>query len=175
MKRCRTCKQEKESADFYLGRHSCKGCVKLRVSNKAQADKDSGFCVRHPKEAMPCSRCRTEKTRRTLEGKCKSHPSMDLLKGKSECETCRENGWLRRYSVDTEFFTTLLIRQNAACAICLVKFKELGRSPQIDHDHFSKVVRGLLCGPCNRAIGIFKDSAEIALRAARYLETHGNR
>lgn len=40
----------------------------------------------------------------------------------------------------------------------------------IDHDHASGKVRGILCGKCNIAIGLFKDDPELMARAAAYLK-----
>lgn len=41
---------------------------------------------------------------------------------------------------------------------------------QVDHNHTTGEVRGLLCGSCNRAVGLLGDNAETLLRLADYLE-----
>lgn len=41
----------------------------------------------------------------------------------------------------------------------------------IDHCHNTKAVRGLLCGSCNLALGLFTDSVAKMKRAIEYLET----
>ncbi|HEI0101362.1 TPA: hypothetical protein SIE44_004378 [Escherichia coli] len=38
------------------------------------------------------------------------------------------------------------------------------------HNHATGEVRGLLCRHCNKSLGGFKDSREILLNAAKYLE-----
>lgn len=39
----------------------------------------------------------------------------------------------------------------------------------VDHCHESGEVRGLLCGPCNRGLGLLRDSGPILISAATYL------
>jgi hypothetical protein len=41
----------------------------------------------------------------------------------------------------------------------------------IDHDHDSNEVRGVLCRSCNGGLGLFKDSIDLLLKAASYLES----
>jgi hypothetical protein len=63
----------------------------------------------------------------------------------------------------------MLKDQNGGCAIC---YKPEGsRMFDVDHDHKTGEVRGLLCTSCNRVLGHAKDSVERLLAAARYLES----
>jgi hypothetical protein len=68
----------------------------------------------------------------------------------------------------------LFAEQGGLCAICQRQLDE--RKPHglhVDHDHSTNKVRGLLCGPCNWGLGMFKDSIPIIEAAKRYLEAGG--
>lgn len=89
----------------------------------------------------------------------------------------REYHYLRAYGLTSAQVKALLVQQGGVCAICGTadpgshtnSKHELGRW-HVDHNHATGVVRGILCGGCNTGLGKFKDSADIALRAAIYLE-----
>lgn len=74
-------------------------------------------------------------------------------------------------AMTTEAYARLLALQGNACAICRKPFAD-GRSkngPQVDHDHTTGYVRGVLCGRCNSALGHFYDSIENLCSAIAYL------
>lgn len=72
-----------------------------------------------------------------------------------------------RYGITTKEYWDLVSSQRGVCAIC---GENNGKKLHIDHDHKSGVVRGLLCGKCNRGIGLFKDSTDLILKALKYLK-----
>jgi hypothetical protein len=73
-------------------------------------------------------------------------------------EKKREPQRQRRYGVDPVVFAALLAAQRDRCAICRRPFTA---TPQIDHDHQTGLVRGLLDAGCNGAIGHLGDSADL--------------
>lgn len=76
---------------------------------------------------------------------------------------------VRKYGITREEYHVLLEAQNHSCAIC--GSTEWGTpSPHVDHSHLSGKVRGLLCGNCNRGLGMFGDSPELMREAVAYLE-----
>lgn len=76
-----------------------------------------------------------------------------------------------RYRITLEDYDRLLAEQNFQCAICATP-ASAERHLCVDHCHVSGEVRGLLCPPCNRAIGKLLDSPEVVQRAADYLKKH---
>lgn len=86
----------------------------------------------------------------------------------------RRNAHLKRtYGFGQAMYDAMLAAQGGGCAIC--KTKEPGGSGgkfHVDHDHVTGKVRGLLCGRCNRAIGLLNDSHHTVLSAAKYITKH---
>ena len=108
----------------------------------------------------------------------------------SACKKCRRD-WKRAnpdrarawrikytYGMTTDEYEAKLREQGGVCAICGETPEENGGYLAVDHDHSccpgerscGKCVRGLLCGMCNRAIGLMRDDAERMRRAAAYIE-----
>lgn len=58
--------------------------------------------------------------------------------------------------------------QGSACGIC-GRAKGVRKKLAVDHDHRTGLVRGLLCGPCNKILGHLRDDVETARRIASYL------
>lgn len=85
----------------------------------------------------------------------------------------------RRYGITKQQYDEAKER---GCSIC----GALDRKLHIDHDHAccstngghgsatcGECVRGLICGPCNRGLGLFGDDPAALIRAANYLsEAH---
>ena len=102
--------------------------------------------------------------------------------GKSAyCKPChavveRNNRVKRLYGVDEKFYVELSTKQNFLCAICSLPAvdKKTGQPKRlcIDHNHNTGKIRGLLCGPCNMALGLLANKQNV-LSAIRYLEDAG--
>ena len=71
----------------------------------------------------------------------------------------------RRYGLTPKQYASLFDAQGGLCAIC--KSEPI---TVIDHDHETKEVRGLLCGVCNRGLGMLGDSVSGLRAALEYLE-----
>jgi len=74
-----------------------------------------------------------------------------------------------RYGLTLEQYNQMLASQNGVCAICQQVDPEDGKELAIDHDHETNMTRGLLCGRCNKALGLFKDSSALLQLALHYL------
>ena len=73
----------------------------------------------------------------------------------------------REYGITYEEYLAMLAAQGGACAIC--KGGNGKRAMNVDHDHATGTVRGLLCDRCNPMLGYARDDIAILQKAIEYL------
>lgn len=77
------------------------------------------------------------------------------------------------YGIGVDEFLDLFEAQGHKCAICrcdLVLFSSRrSEKPVVDHDHKTAAVRGILCHPCNVAVGWLEKDMNRTQRAAGYI------
>jgi hypothetical protein len=83
-------------------------------------------------------------------------------------ERVRNMALMYHYGISLEEYNKMLSAQGGSCAICscVPGLRRLA----VDHNHSTGKVRGLLCGPCNRALGILSDDPALLRAASDYLE-----
>ena len=77
----------------------------------------------------------------------------------------QRNWRFRGIDILYEDFETILKNQNNRCAICQVELEK----PNLDHNHKTKQIRGVLCQQCNHGIGLFRENIETIQSAINYL------
>ena len=84
---------------------------------------------------------------------------------------------LKQYGLTPDQYDKMLAEQGGVCASCHQEETHRNQygvvSLAVDHDHTSGVTRGLLCGRCNRALGLLGDSAQRIQELLRYRESWG--
>lgn len=94
------------------------------------------------------------------------------LKGKhvrmlyNDLPKTRNTRLLKKFGITLNQYNVIIKQQNNKCAIC---GKSTKKRLNVDHDHKTKKIRGLLCTPCNTAIGLLNDDIEIIKNVLRYL------
>jgi len=121
---------------------------------------------------MTWNRKRPIKKDKALRDQQRKNRERRELLDEAQCEIDEKE----RPSMSDEQYDLLLKHQDGVCAICLKPETSLDRTKKkikklsVDHDHFTKRVRGLLCSRCNLAIGLLLDDPQTCRNAARYLE-----
>lgn len=85
----------------------------------------------------------------------------------------RAYGFQKRYGITEPERDALVEAQDHRCAICRVHESVGGGKGgkfDVDHDHDTGLVRGMLCRNCNTGLGRFKDDPEQLRAALNYLE-----
>ena len=73
-----------------------------------------------------------------------------------------------KYGLTEETFWIWWEEQDGRCAICRREFAD-ELDCDVDHDHETLALRGLLCRPCNLGLGAFRDNIGHLRRAIVYL------
>lgn len=139
-RRCTACSQSKGLDAFALQKGGRDGRHTVCKGCRAARERNR---YRENREAV-LERMRTDPSRRTRQR------AIDLR---------------RRYGLSVDEWESLAASQGDACAVC----REV-RPLAIDHDHTSGAIRGMLCSPCNLALGHLDDDPERAEALWRYLK-----
>jgi hypothetical protein len=75
---------------------------------------------------------------------------------------------IRMYGIDVADYERMLEQNSGGCHICGKKPDGV-RALDIDHDHKTGKVRGLLCSNHNRALGLLGDDISLLLKSVEYL------
>lgn len=89
---------------------------------------------------------------------------------RKSCKRCDEDQkrWINFGVLPWDYWNAVYCL-GGRCAICGKK-PWRGKSLSVDHDHETGEVRGLLCSPCNLALGLMRDNPMALRKAAVYLE-----
>lgn len=90
----------------------------------------------------------------------------------------RERELKRKYNITIADEKEMYNNQNGKCAICNYKFKEYDSGSScnnfmVDHCHTTGKIRGLLCGNCNRGIGLLLENKKTIKNIIIYLGSNG--
>lgn len=77
----------------------------------------------------------------------------------------------RRTGFTHEEYSALWEAQKGRCFLC--DSPEGVRALHADHCHTTGTKRRLLCGACNKGLGMFRDNPHLLDKAAEYLRAHG--
>lgn len=172
LRRCSSCR-EVLNLDRFPGRgktnYWCKLCVLERlITGKRERCSTCHWLLREGH----CSRCLGRRgvahclicdTTKSLTEFYKNHRSLCKL-----CFIDKNPKSKQLLRVGPRQYVALMALQKGGCAICGATSSE-DRRMCVDHDHATDRVRGLLCGPCNRGLGLFRDSPTLLAQAIEYL------
>jgi hypothetical protein len=108
-----------------------------------------------------CKPCRT-----AIYNKYRKEHGYDKKRYEKNPQAERERHLIRKYGINQARYDQMFSAQSGCCAICK---KSQDRNFDVDHNHTTGEVRGLLCTNCNRMIGHANDDPKRLIAAAIYL------
>lgn len=141
MKQCKKCKQVKELIEFY--------------KHKLTKDGHMGQC-------KVCNLAQVARWQQQNPDKCREKNERCQLK-----KTSKEG--YKPGKISPEDRQVLFLKQEGRCAICNREESDFNRRLAVDHCHRTGVIRGLLCSPCNRGLGLFRDNPTRLVKASEYI------
>jgi hypothetical protein len=132
-----------------------------------------------------CTKCHETKTEDSFawhykdkgmrRAQCKTcRNNYEKIKGREEHRKVQRKNYClnKSYSINLEEYEAMLEKQKGVCDIC--HRPPSTRALAVDHCHSTGVIRGLLCGLCNTALGSMQDNPDRLRAAALYLERFMN-
>lgn len=165
MKPCSTCGEVKPLGEFSplkRGLHgrkaACKPCSAMQ-SRKRRANETTE--QRERRQAK--NRARMNRRYAAMRDEINAQRRQDY-----DPEKAHDYHLRAKYGITLADFERMNDAVGSACEIC-GEACQSGRRLAVDHDHVTGAVRGLLCGNCNRGLGMFRDRPELLVAAAEYL------
>lgn len=153
MKKCSCCKETKSLREFVQDKRKehgvgsrCKKCHNAHSSIWYQNNKEQArACITRWKKSHPINTKRSQ----------------------------LKQNLKRAYGITIEEYDAMLMAQGGLCLICHTDSPGGRGRFNVDHDHDTGKIRGLLCQSCNIAIGHMREDPKRLRSAADYLEYHG--
>ena len=154
-KRCNRCNADKDINEFGIdnrngtGRKSwCRAC-----HNKYHSDYRMSKMNVEERQSVEIFRGKVARNK-VFKGDAKLKAKDSLLR--------------RKYNITYFEWLTIIEKQKGKCAICEIDL-DLNKDANVDHDHATGKIRGILCSFCNRALGLLKDDPSIIMKAYEYI------
>ena len=143
MKKCTRC--ERQTNEFYKKETRCKTCINELRREQYKAD--------------------PEKYKRQVAIFRKKNP-----------EKIRDTKLKQAYGVGINYFNAKLKEQGGVFAGCGRNYRIKWRGKEVemplDHNHETKVPRGVLCIKCNRGLGLLEENTQTMLNLIDYLNKY---
>ena len=152
---CKTCGQNKSEDSF--GTYVSRGTAYQRVH---------------------CKECRNEKARESRDDRTR-WLNREQYRRKAEEDPKGTSDYYRdwhlrkKYGMTLDEFNELSEAQEHECCICGEENK-VHKNLVVDHNHATGEVRGLICSPCNSALGHAKDLVKVLEAMIDYLNERGS-
>jgi hypothetical protein len=191
IKKCTKCGVDKEDTEFVPKKNCCKDCmtlyqkeyreknrerfrlraIKYREDNPEKLKERKKLWYKENRDRL------AENKKEAYQKKMQEDPDYNKRRYR-ESATAKYRAYkasITRYGITVEVYEAMAKSQDYRCLICGAHIENMkgrnGNRLNIDHDHQTGEIRGLLCPQCNAGLGCFKDSKELLIRALEYMGT----
>lgn len=148
---------------YLLPRHT--GGPKPTVPHVRGPDSPDG------EQTLHCRMCGDAKPLRKM---YKNHGCVSVSNLCKTCKRAKYNWRTQGFECNWDIYYRLYEEQGGKCRICGGEQHGFrGKRLNVDHNHVTGKIRGLLCHSCNVSIGHFNDDPAILRRVIAYLESDG--
>ena len=133
-----------------------------------QKERDARAKAANPEQVREYSKAYREANRDRLLPAQRERARANYQANKERYRERNRRARFAKYGLTPEQFQDLLDAQGGGCAICTASPRL--RRMTVDHCHRTGEVRGILCHPCNSALGLFEDNPDRLREAAEYLD-----
>ena len=138
--------------------------------HRAYYAKNKERIVQRQKDWYSENKARVLADQRTPEARARANANRNRPQRKEQIKSSRRRAWLKkRYGLSEADWTVLFGSQDQCCAACGSNTPQSKQDWAVDHCHKTGEVRGILCIPCNLALGMMKDDPIKIDRLAGYL------
>lgn len=173
MKPCRKCEIVKPLDQFHKHpggqdglRERCKACIKEYQQVWRAANLDVIKAKAKARRQTPEFKARKKELNRRAQENYRKRIG-DAAYREMNRRKAVEARLRKAYGLTLADLDRMLEEQNHVCRICKRALTPTYRN--VDHDHQTGRIRGLLCSRCNTGLGNFKDNAQVIEAAIRYV------
>lgn len=160
-KKCKKCGENKPLSDYCKHNQTKDGLhIYCKACRKIDAKKFWRLYWKKNKQKL------LDNAKKKRENDKKGHAAYRRMLYNKNPDRNRNQWYKTKYNITLQKYEEMYYAQNGKCLIC-GKFK---RKLSIDHNHITKIVRGLLCRECNIGLGLFKDNLISLQNAIKYLQ-----
>lgn len=154
--------QPKDECDVVLKYEKGRSMRELGEEYGISRDSVKKILVRYKTKIRPAGRFESQRRTNPDCADC-------LFSGVVERNCTRCQKYRKIFGVTFYRLFLLYKKQDGKCAICEKEIIFPSKQCNVDHDHVTGSIRGLLCLNCNTAIGLFSDNIQFLKNAIKYL------
>jgi hypothetical protein len=171
-------------------KYECRYCMRESEKSRPKREYSGAFAEYHRAHAKEWRRQNADELNAKIRDDRKNNPEKyrewEKNKRYQDISKYRYRDVLKKHGITAEQYEKIYDDHNGLCAICNRIERRMSRNGvtttrlSLDHCHKCeekgnegiKIIRGILCGACNKAIGLLEDNVALLQKAIDYLNAH---